>query len=473
MIRNYIQNHRAFAIIASSAVIIHIAVFFTLWTLSSTFPTALNSSSFPIVGGGGDGWEYATLAENMISYKNFSLESGVNGNPETYRAPIYPFFIAIVMFITGSIETVPIFQIILLVISGFLIYRIALSVSPKYKNAGLIAAGLFFFDSTLFYSAMTISTEALYVMFFLFCIFCLVQKSHSLRKSYAIAGLFFGATTLIRPSGIFMIVPIGGFILLKLLSEKNKKEIFAGIFFFGLLFFLTISPWYLRNGLRTGVYRLASVDAYNALNFNVPQYFNYKNGTAIEDIRSSLHSEIGNLSDAEQRDIRNSSLLRKVVLQKMNNNFIRYAFFHISKSANFLLSSGVKSEMSYLQGFWVSGSTGELWHPQTSLVNSILDGRIKDVGRWFYENLIYIPESLFLLAMLVLGIYWSIIEKSNYPKLFLGLIIMLALITGQLSNPRYRIPVLPFIYLSGMAGASVLLNKYKKKPIFSERNNSL
>ena len=63
--------------------------------------------------------------------------------------------------------------------------------------------------------------------------------------------------------------------------------------------------------------------------------------------------------------------------------------------------------------------------------------------------------------MFVCGLYWSFVSRSDSAKLIFGLIIFLALLTSPISNPRYRAPVLPLVYISGIAGASLVFKKFK------------
>ena len=219
----------------------------------------------------------------------------------------------------------------------------------------------------------------------------------------------------------------------------------------------------MRNGIRTGVYKLSSLDAYNSFYFNVPQYFQYKDGIPIENTRAKMIAESGNLTESEQRDIKNSAIMKSIVWDKMKGHLIDYAIFHTSKSANFFLASGLKLDYGFFNGLWMIPNSDGMWDPSMSLVNSILDGRFKDVWIWFLYNAIYIPESLFLLLISLCGLYWTIFSKISSSRFFLALIIWLALVSGQLSNPRYRIPVIPLMYLSGVAGVVMILDKYRKK----------
>ncbi|MEK7539483.1 MAG: glycosyltransferase family 39 protein [Patescibacteria group bacterium] len=465
-IRHFIEEHKYFFIIVSIGIMVHLGVFITLKSIAVAHPKSLNNM-FPIMGGGFDSTHYSTLPDNILKYGNFSLQPGSNGNPETFRTPAYPFFVAIIKYLTGGINAVPIFQILLLAFSAYFAYIISLSIAPAYKKIALATTVFFMFDPVSFFATQFLATESLYTFFFLLCIYFLVKKSRSQAQAFGMAGLFYGFSTLTRPSGLYMIIPIGLWFIWRLFHDQNKRILCMHIGIFCIITAIVLGPWYIRNGIRTGVYSLSSLEAYNTLNFNLPVYLSYESEyqLSIEDVRTELHNKIGNISDDEQLDLRNSPMIKKVVWNEIKPHLFGYAFFHISKSMNFFFSSSLKHNASILRGFW-EGQPQEDWHTQTSLINSIIDGRLKDVMVWLYTNIIYFPENVFLVCLFLLGLYWSIVSKSSNARLLFCFILFLGILTSPITNPRYRAPIVPFIYFSGFMGGALLIEKLKrKKPI--------
>ncbi len=462
-IRNFIEEHKYFFIIVSIGAIIHLSVFLTLKSISVAHPQSLHNM-FPIMGGGFDSTQYSTLPDNILNYGNFSLQPGSNGNPETFRTPLYPLFVALVKYFTGGLDAISVFQTLLLAFSAYFAYIISLSIAPGYKKIALATVAFFMFDPVSFFTTQFLATESLYTFFFLLSVYFLVKKSRSQARAFGLAGLFYGLSALTRPSGLYMIIPIVLWAIWRLLHDQNKKTLFMHIGIFCLTAVIVLSPWYIRNGIRTGIYSLSSLEAYNTLNFNLPVYLSYESGyrLSIEDVRTELHNKIGNISEEEQLDLRNSPMIKEVVWNEIKPHLLGYALFHISKSANFFFSSGAKHDVSILRGFW-EGQSQEVWHPQTSLINSIIDGRPKDVFIWLYTNIIYIPESVFLVCLFVLGLYWSIVSKSSNARLLFSLILFLGILTSPITNPRYRAPIVPFIYFSGFMGGALLIERLRRK----------
>ena len=465
-IRHYIEEHKYFFVIVSIGIIVHLGVFVTLKSLSIAHPDSLHHM-FPIIGGGFDSTQYDTLSDNILNHWSFSMQSGPNGSPETFRTPIYPFFIALIKYLTGSINALSIFQILILAFSAYLAYIICLSVAPEHRKIALATTAFFILDPVSFFASQFQATESLYTFLFLSSIYFLVKRSGSQARAFGMAGLFYGLSTLTRPSGLYMIVPIGLWAIWRLFRSHDRKAMCINIGIFCLITTIVLGPWYIRNGVRTGIYSLSSLEAYNTLNFNLPVYLSYESGykLSIENVRTNLHNKIGNISDEEQMDLRNSPMIKGVVWNELKPHLVGYTLFHMSKSMNFLFSPGTKLDANILQGFW-EGQPQEDWHTQTSIVNSIIDGRLRDVLSWLYGNIIYLPESIFLTCLFLSGLYWSIISKSYNARLLFFCIVFLGLLTSPITNPRYRAPIVPFIYFSGFMGGALLIERLKrKKPI--------
>lgn len=196
--------------------------------------------------------------------------------------------------------------------------------------------------------------------------------------------------------------------------------------------------------------------------FNLPVYLSYKDKKPIEEIRSELSAKMGGLSDFQMRDSRNGPLMRKIEWDILKPNLANYVFFHVSKSVNFFVAPGSKLAYGFLEGFW-QGVTIDTWHPETSFVNSLIEFRFRDVLSIIYQNILYFPESLFLLAMFVFGLYWSLFSKTSAAKLLVGCIIFLGLLTSPITNPRYRVPVLPLVYIAGIAGIYLAVDTWKAR----------
>ncbi len=462
-VRHFIEKHRYLFIILFLGIIIQLGTFATLKSISADQPESLHHM-FPIMGGGFDSTHYSTLPDNILDYGNFSLQPGSDGNPETFRTPAYPFFVAMIKYLTGGIDAVPIFQTFLLAIGAYLGYFISLSVAPLRRRVALAVAACFMIDPVSFFATQFLATESLYTVLFLAGIYFLVGNPRPRIWAFALSGLFYGLSALTRPSGLYTIVPIGLWMIWHIFRAENRRAMLIGAGVFCLAGAILIVPWYIRNGVRTGVYSFSSLEAYNMLNFNLPVYLSYESGykLSIEDVRADMHKKIGGISDDEQLDLRNSPMMKQVIWKELEPRILSYGFFHLSKSLNFFFSPGTKLDASILRGFWEQQPI-EDWHPQTSLVNSLIDGRPKDVLAWLGSNKVYFPESLLLVCLFLLGLYWSIASRSNNARLLFGLILFLGILTSPITNPRYRAPIVPFVYLCGFMGAAMLIERARQK----------
>jgi hypothetical protein len=269
--------------------------------------------------------------------------------------------------------------------------------------------------------------------------------------SYAIAGVAAAVSAYMRPAGLVIIAPLAIWVIVDARWRSGGRRSWRAVGAFAMALIVILGPWFVRNGMQTGVYGFSSLSAYNSLNFNLPQYFSYRDKKPIETVRARLHAEIGNISDDDQMRLENSGLIKAVVWREIRPSLVGYAVFHVSKSANFFWSPGLKYAVMYIRGFFAPQPV-EPWMPDKSLVNSVLDGRFRDAGAWLAGNAAYIPESIILVLMSVGAVYFAFAARDRRAVFLVLLIIFFGMLTSPLSNPEYRIPALPLIYLCGFSG---------------------
>ena len=467
MIRSFIAANKTFCIIVSAAVIVHCGIFFTFKHIAAEHPLALHNA-FPIPGGGYDPLDYLDLGQNILHYGNFSMQPGSNAPAETYRTPGYPFFVAAVLGLTGNVDGIVFFQIILLAFAALIIYLTVLEIMPAYRWLALVVVSIFVFEPTIFMSTQFVATEVLYTTLFLLSVYLLVKKSSKPVMTWALAGFVLGLSALARPSGLYMSIPILIWITINFFKAQDRKQLLRQTGAFMLALLVIVSGWSLRNMVRTGIFGFSSLSAYNTL-FNIPVYLSYKDKTPVEESRKVLTEKVGGLNDFQKRDIRNSAIMEKVAWEVLKPNIVNYTFYHVSKSANFFFSPGTKLVSRFAEGFW-EDQPHDTWHPETSFINSLIEGRWGDVFMIIYQNILFFPETLVLVLMFIGGLYWSLFSPLKQAKLIVGLILFLGLLTSPITNARYRVPVMPLIYFSGLSGIVLAYQKLKKAPVRGDQD---
>ena len=130
--------------------------------LSAMQKTEAISPALPIAQGG-DFLEYATLAENMRLHGTFSQTPG---EPETFRTPGYPVFIAFISLLCRNwLFAVTLAQIGCVIGIVLLTFFIGRAVADA--SAGFIAAALVATSPTLLFFSLVLLSESLFILLLL------------------------------------------------------------------------------------------------------------------------------------------------------------------------------------------------------------------------------------------------------------------------------------------------------------------
>ena len=365
----------------------------------------------------GDPLSYDTLARSIIDRLEFSY---VHGKPISWRPPLYPLFLAIIYSIGKySYLLVGIFQAVIGSLTCVFIYWIAREffVQTVAVIGGLISACyLYFVVSTKF-----LMSEVLFIFLFTFSIYYFIK---GLRRSFlfrdiALAGFLLGLATLTR--SITLLLPIFIFIFI-FLSRRANLKILIRSFIIALIFFLIpVSIWTTRNYLVHRSFILVSSNG--GVNFfvgNTPD----ENGRYR--VRGPSKKEIleieGNESKLEAAKV--SKLYFKKALDYIFKHpkvvarliVMKFAFFWSPFDWYFFGSKGV---YNYHYGFIFP----------FSLLGIFLCSR-----RWKEYGLLYLPVCYFTSISLLFHI-----------------------------EPRYRMPIDPFLIIFASYGLFHLFQKYVNK----------
>ena len=125
----------------------------------------------------GDALEYHPLAESILQSKSFE-------NFTSLRTPGYPLFVALIYsFSASSVWLVLLFQIIISLVSLYLVYKITLLAASR--KVALLAVFLFSIDTTQAVWTVELYTETLFLLFFLLSIYFLCKNIQE-RKNFNI-----------------------------------------------------------------------------------------------------------------------------------------------------------------------------------------------------------------------------------------------------------------------------------------------
>lgn len=236
-----------------------------------------------IASGNGFRWYAEDDLQLLSQYVNFDLSTAKNYDPEyglytSFRAPLYPTFLAIVYFIFGQ-EFSRFFYarlaqaIFLGATLAPLTYLVAKELSfffplsndegkKKEERLAQLSAWIVACYPMLLVYPLGLGTENLFFITLLSSFFFLLKSINQPSTSYfLLAGIFLGLTSLTRS----VILPFAGLAILFLIifSTPSRQDAKSPSFFSwrslrlggllaGLVFVLIISPWIIRNSLLHG-----------------------------------------------------------------------------------------------------------------------------------------------------------------------------------------------------------------------------
>lgn len=413
--------------------LIGIFVYLPLWfftiSLNSNQSVVLHEGQMPVLGS--DSLEYKVLSQNISNHHFFSMDLKA---PEYFRVPGYPLFISASKSIYNSYFFVTLFQVILTLITGLLIYKISiLFVSNKLA---IISSVLFLLEPAVIIHSLVLLSDIPFV-FVLVLFTYLVFKTESSLQKYILLGLILGISVLFRPISMFLVLAFPFYIIASENIDVKKKIKF--IIVFVLAFFIVVFPWMYRNRIHTGQYFISTISSYNVFYYNIPMFLSWDKGVTEEFSRENLYKENGLNKEAILLPI-NTKVLNKINIEFIKNNFIKYTYFHVYKTTSFFFGSSLKMS--------------------TTIYKSIFD---KPISFNLFEKIVFLSERVLWLLMFLLSILSILNKKTRTFSIFcLFMILYFAILTGPVSYSRYRLPVEPYLFMVLPISIATIFDLFKK-----------
>lgn len=190
-----------------------------------------------------DAVEFNAIAANLVAHQQYAINLG---HPTSFRAPGFPFAVAIIYAITGvnNFLAAHIFFCLIgaaLTIAVFLLARLVTDVITALIAATLTA----FYPNILYYSIHFVS-EPLFTLFLTLAIGCLVQALHSRSVVWhASSGFLLGLAALTRPLALYFF-PFFALVALWF-GRRQLKTTVLGVSAFVIALTIPIVPWSVRN----------------------------------------------------------------------------------------------------------------------------------------------------------------------------------------------------------------------------------
>jgi 4-amino-4-deoxy-L-arabinose transferase-like glycosyltransferase len=423
-----------------------------------------------------DSQGYDGLATNLIAHQAFSQDSQPPFEPEVFRTPVYPFFLATCYAIFGhrpfAVVFVQIGLNLAIMLIVFRIGRILFDRQASYWGCALLAlSGVFILN------ARYLLTETLFTFILASIMYLLVWLTCSgdnvlfrLSRKTAVpasVGILLGLLTLCRPNGFYLLAVVN--ILILLLLGRGRYGFRAkarSIAIISMCFALVIMPWIARNWYHFGSVRIDTGQSIALYFITVGSMQARENGSSLEKavaIRRAQETDIEHLNPLELAAKRQRAAMEEILANPYN-----FAVVYLYGLAVTLSPISPKALALYLgDGKLSSSSAAELG---ALIQHGSFAESIPFILRSFDDLNWSIWLSSLFFIVLDLGKYWlcilAVVLFYNSGKSKIGLFLLLPiiayfiLITGPMGPEatfRYRAPVDPYISLlagSGLGGIS-------------------
>ena len=429
---------------------------------------------FPVMFG--DPEQYIQISRNIFSNNVFSDHFNSPYIPNTSRTPGYPIFLALKKSVFGSYLGVSLIQIVLLGTMALMILKIGEKIHSI--TAGLVAALLFVLDPVAIAYTLLVSTDILFTFLVILIFYFIFFKSNKSYGRLFLYGLLLGVAIMVRPIGLFLLaVIIPGIFLCQ--ADPFKIKIKRSLILF-LATFLMIFPWMLRNKIIANSWSISSISSYDLILYNATNFADSKGeGKLISDQISAIIKKYSSSYPSDPADIFYSPVLTDLhhsdELNKISTAYIMsdpfgYAKFHLTRSMTyFFIKSSIAHAIDYAPHLRQKLIYAGIIPPSDKYTDLLITFKEKPFTEFIKEawsNRILVFEKIVRLALLILMIIPVFLckkEQRRYALFLWAMVLYFAILSGPLSNARYRIPAEPFMMLLSTIGVLTLISSLKVK----------
>lgn len=372
--------------------------------------------------------KYYQIANNIIELGEYSQYGYTNsfGTSTSHQINTivpygYPLFLAIIKYVGGDHYTI----LFIHSVFGVLIILISFKICEYLfnKNVAFICSLICIFDYQLFFYSVSFWMEPVFTFLLLYSLF-IIFKSYQRHFyiNFIFSGFVIALATLFRTVTIlipFTLIPF----FMSFHIRKTKGILLAIVWF--CFIFLALSFWTIHKSTLTGELEIQST-------FRVIPTQIDKSSNANENILTSIY----------KKRIKNFNIKYTLTtLFSFNRPVIAHVFQRQMINRNILTP--------LLEGNFIEA------------INNIQNYDSYDIADYLFQFLFL----LLIYVFFIIGTIYCVIEKKIKPVLFcLGVIVGYILLIQIINygGPRYRLPILPFIYIISAYGSLQIYNRYIK-----------
>ncbi len=425
---------------------------------------------------GSDSSRYANLGHNLAVHHIYSPSKSSPFMPEETIEPIYPFFLALLFGITESIVLVALVQALIAAATAFLVFRLACLFMGTRPSG--IAALLFAVEPVAVYLSGALFTETVFLFLFLLGAYLFLSAAYDpgRRGRMLTGGAVLGLSALTRPEVQFLPVVFAALFLLAVWyrgGSLRRAGATAVLFLVG--FALAVSPWLARNRLTYGSWQTSSIGIHKVYLFDLLYFYSHQEGVSFKEAREVFRERVAAISPYGNDDptFANAPYLQQVAIDYIKEQPVAFAVFYTVKTLPFFFSDGLR---------YVVNKFDLLDAPTINISGYVFEG---EFGKLFHA--LSAKDTLPFLLLIVGGAFWLIINLGALlgvwyafrlrrtraqillpAALFASLVLIFALMSGPVSNPRLRFKAEPFMFILAVFGFSKLaharLNRARALP---------
>jgi 4-amino-4-deoxy-L-arabinose transferase-like glycosyltransferase len=432
--------------------------------------------SLPVISGGEDVEQYAVLAQNMLDGKGFTLSDTEPYEPESFRLPGYPVFIAILLSVFGSMFAVPVVQSF--IFGGIALLIFVLARDWFDEKTAYFAATLSLLNTSLLFHTSILVSDPLFILLLLLGLRLWLYAHDTVSPHYISAGLsgfLIGLATLTRTIGFLLPVI---FISLSVVLVSTKaaelrvvpRKILGIWILFLTLSSVTIAPWLIRNYMIYNQFSLSSTGTIGMWYYNIPQAIADNRNISVEEARrqfvppglvDGLVGEGKYFYPLRQLDA--TPVLKEEIRKYLDDHLGEYVKSHLLRSSVLLIVDSTR-DTSFLMGIPITEHniapaevTGAIKQGNFMVLGSIVQQYIQ---KNMWGNILALLSFGFWMLMAVMVFVGTVFALKFIPRerayigilCCLGMILYFTLLTGPVALPRYRLPLEPFVFMLGGYG---------------------
>ncbi len=370
--------------------------------------------------------------------------------PEFYRTPGYPVFL--MPFVSNETpihhRAVQWTQAVLGAVSAGVLSLCAL-VFWKDQKAAILAGSALALDFVYAIHSLFVLTDAVFVFVITLALYACV------RQKYAICGALTAVAAFVRPVGVYYPVLLGGFLLVMLCRRPSRQQLLS-VALFLLFSILPLAGWMARNHSYTGRWTFSAIQDANLYYVRV----------------ALLESQAKHISYEEA--VKELEQKRSAAPGQGNENqwAMDYLRAHPGAYARFLVKDALKlfSGNSMKIAAWAL-LKDEQYAPNASPVHS-LDSPLSQARTLMTRHpglggvlMLYFFFLLATYALCLRGL-WNSVQRYGWVTtliLFSTVIYYTGVTLGTDAQARYRLPLLPALFLFAGGGYRMIVEKEERR----------